>query len=200
MEMIQAMIEVVQDTGAPVNHEPFEDIMDESQDSTLPNLPDHAIKLLGFIVTLIKQPLSSLRSEFESPLLCSIAAMSLQRDSSFASPGLTTPVLSGIIKIIRLLSLTAIWVKLHQQRLPETWFDSTLEDFVEKFLTVNHQSPMTWLLQTRAYGLRISFTTTPGGEFFWENDTQLSKPFVFHGSVSQYGFRHYPSSTNYTAT
>lgn len=168
--MINEMQTTINKNGGPVKLPEVEKILCETDEATTTALPTTVKSLLSFVITLIQQPLSSLCSEFECPLLSSIAVMSLKEDSTFSPPQVTTPVLSGLVKIMRLLSLAGVWVRVYEERLPASWFDSELKDFVERFLTVNHSCPMAWILQTRAYGLKVSFTTTSDGEVFWEND------------------------------
>ncbi|KAL8685459.1 MAG: hypothetical protein Q9218_007746, partial [Villophora microphyllina] len=150
---------------------------------------------LRFCIALLAR--KSHGSEYGMPLICAMAVLGM-REGGWATPENYPPVMSRIIKVARFML-----IQLVMQDVEEDWEELGLNEpnvlkpvvrFMDEYMIRGSRSPMQWILDTRAYGMKIHYNTTALGDVDWVGEQIRYKAIEFdmdqfrgmvHGLVAQ---------------
>lgn len=127
-------------------------------------------RILAWCVELLDHSLSGgAEQEFENAIISGLAVMGIRADGGWENALAFTPKLSAVIKLARMMVAQHVWEQAQQTESPED-FLGDMEKMIQRFMTVEHPTPMMWMFHTRTYGLKIRYTTTAEGVIQWKGD------------------------------
>ena len=119
---------------------------------------------LRFCIALLAR--KAMGDEYGLPLICAMAVLGVKGDK-WATPENYPPVMSRIIKVAKFMLIQLMW-----QDVEENWEALGLNEpdvltptikFMDEFMIRGSRAPMQWILDTRAYGRKIHYSTTAAG-------------------------------------
>jgi superfamily II DNA or RNA helicase len=159
-------------------------------------------RFLQLVMSFFSTPFKT--SEYESIVISSLAVLGHgggAEDTSWLSAKVYTPILSGIIKITRMLVIMQSVVERNREveevgRARARSLFEIVRGKVHRFMTRIPPHPgvqttvMDWILETRRYGMKVSFTTPADANILWDEDrvtfgtTQVRMPEISHLAAS----------------
>ncbi len=121
-------------------------------------------------------------NEYRMLLICAMAVLSM-REKGWATPDNYPPVMSRIIKVARFMLIQMI-----MQDVKEDWEEMELHEpnvlgpitqFMNEFMIRGSRAPMQWILDTRAYGMKIHHNITSPRNVDWVSEQIRYKEIKF---------------------
>lgn len=176
------------------------DCPQDGSESPCPRLHGVPKACLRFCMSLLNHRVEA--HEYDSPLICALAVLGIRSETGWQGPNYYPPLLSKIIKIARFMVIESALTQARQRRdlrEPSQESDSSdgsallglspppsrngcliiLQHMMDRFMVRGCQSPLQWMLDLRAYGLKIDFETTRAGHVDWVDDQILYKDIAF---------------------
>ena len=160
------------------------DIEEEAESSD--DLDTLELLCLDFCFSLLHHQVRT--DEYESALIVALAVLGLT-DVGFRTPQDYPSMLSGIMKTARFMMIQIIvrptefakefFHDLGTEDQPEQGAISRTEQLVHQFMIRGTQSPMQWIMNLRAYGMKIAYNTTSEGRLSWIGDQIVYKDIEF---------------------
>ena len=136
-------------------------------------LEDYDRTTLDFLVSLLDHTLP--HSSYDSVLLSALAAMGIREDGGWLAPADYTGFYSAVITVGKMLVLLQSKAEIGAQEGSTEGLFSVVRQKVHRFLTRVHPStlptPIDWILETRAYGMKIQYDSAMPGLINWQGST-----------------------------
>ena len=136
-------------------------------------MEDYDRTTLDFLVSLLDHTLP--HSSYDSVLLSALAAMGIREDGGWLTAADYTGFYSAVITVGKMLVLLQSAAEIGAQESPPDGLFSVVRQKVQRFLTRVHPStlptPIDWILETRAYGMKIQYDSAMPGLINWQGST-----------------------------
>ena len=135
-----------------------------------------------FFVAVFDHPLQN--GPYDSVIISAMAVTGIDENSGWVSALLYTPKMSAIITLARMLIMheastrRAHAIEHHGGSVvaAQSQFQ-VVQEMTQRFMTIvdfgGQPTPMSWLLQSRSYGMKIRYTTNAEGVIDWQGDRLL---------------------------
>ena len=138
------------------------------------------VRCLSFCLSLLQHQIRT--TEWESPFICALAILGVE-ERGWKDATVYSSILSALIKLSRFLVVHFV-VREH----PSSPIEG-VRSFLEESLLRGTSSPFEWMLDLRAYGIKIAFNVIRPSTIDWQGDRILYQDIQF--SMAEFrGFVH----------